>query len=342
MSGGWLPAAFNSGYAYRDQVPADCAANETVSGFYAARYPHSSREQWLQRLAVGQITRKGEPLSGDGPLLPGDRLEWRRPPWLEPAVPELPDPLFDDGDLVAFAKPSGLPVVPAGGFLVHTLLRQLEQRVAAGSFAGCAAVPRPVHRLGRFSSGLLLCARRRASRAWLSALLRESTALGSGPRSCRKIYRALLQQPVAGSSLWSLAPGESLELTTPIGRRPHARLGRVWAAAAHPDPSALPASSVLTLLEPRPQGWLVEVRIATGRPHQIRIHTAAAGAPLLGDPLYGPGGQLCDRALPGDGGYLLHAHRLQLPLTDGRLLMLEAPLPEGLGAVGAGGRCDGG
>jgi 23S rRNA pseudouridine1911/1915/1917 synthase len=83
----------------------------------------------------------------------------------------------------------------------------------------------------------------------------------------------------------------------------------------------------LTLLERRPQGCLVEVEIATGRPHQIRIHTAALGSPLLGDPLYLPGGAASPEVLPGAGGYQLHAHRLRL---EPRGLALEAPLPSGL------------
>ena len=72
------------------------------------------------------------------------------------------------------------------------------------------------------------------------------------------------------------------------------------------------------------------VAIATGRPHQIRIHTAAAGAPLLGDPLYRGGGMASAEALPGEGGYRLHAHRLVLPTPEGGTLELEAPLPEEL------------
>jgi 23S rRNA pseudouridine1911/1915/1917 synthase len=84
------------------------------------------------------------------------------------------------------------------------------------------------------------------------------------------------------------------------------------------------------LLERRTQGWLVEVTIASGRPHQIRIHMAAAGAPLLGDPLYQPGGRARADALPGDGGYQLHAHRLSLSPPEGQPIVLEAPLPPGL------------
>ena len=348
-SAGWCPAALNHGHAYRNRVgPADAAVG-SVSAFYASRYGHSSARVWRQRIAAGEIGRNGQQLRADGELSVGDRLVWHRPPWQEAAVPVLPSPLFDDGDLVVFNKPSGLPVLPAGGFLEHTLLRQIERQVAAGALDGRGGMPRPVHRLGRFTSGLLLCARRIASRAWLSALLRESTASRSGAAilrqnattvalsqsPCRKTYRALLQAPMPGSPLCDLAPGDSLEITTAIGRRSHPRLGQLWCAAAG-DPEALPASSRLTLLEPIAQAALVEVAITTGRPHQIRIHTAALGAPLLGDPLFAPGGVAKGEALPGDGGYLLHAHRLRLPLADGRRLSLEAPLPQELvGSVDA-------
>ncbi|MEB3265239.1 MAG: pseudouridine synthase, partial [Cyanobacteriota bacterium] len=214
----------------------------------------------------------------------------------------------------------GLPVLPAGGFLEHTLLRMLERRHATDP----AGLPRPVHRLGRFTTGLLVCARRPASRAWLSQLLRDSTASGAPP-ACRKQYRALLQP-----GRLPLDPGQTLELTTPIGRRPHRRLGWIWAAAEPADPAPLAARSRLTLLRRRPDGDLVEVVIASGRPHQIRIHCAAAGAPLLGDPLYGPGGQARPGGLPGDGGYQLHAHRLELERPDGASLVLTAPPPVAL------------
>ncbi|MCP9888025.1 RNA pseudouridine synthase [Cyanobium sp. ATX 6A2] len=318
------------------------ATGLAVSAFYAGCYRHSDQDVWRQRLAAGEICRNGQQLRADVVLAAGDRLSWHRPPWHEPAVPVLPGPLVDDGDLVVFNKPSGLPVLPAGGFLEHTLLRQIEHQLAAAELDGAAGLPRPVHRLGRFTSGLLLCARRPASRAWLSALLRESTAAPARADAapCRKTYRALLQPPAPGSPLLALLPGTSLDLTTPIGRRSHALLGQVWAAAESQDPSALPARSRLRLLRRGGEGcgrddqaaeaWLVEVAIATGRPHQIRIHAAAAGAPLLGDPLYRRGGMASAEALPGDGGYRLHAHRLRLPTPEGGVLELEAPLPSDL------------
>lgn len=340
--GEWLPAALNQGYDYRDRVRlADLIdpsgqppGQPSLSCFYARRYPHSSREVWLQRLAAAEICRNGQRLLADGPLAPGDQLAWHRPPWQEPAVPVLPDPLFDDGDLLVFDKPSGLPVLPAGGFLEHTLLRQIERRVARGDLAATPGLPRPVHRLGRHTTGLLVCARRPATRAWLSALLRDSTASPRPPdraAGCRKLYRALTA-PLPES----LAVGDSLRVTTPIGRAPHPLLVRIWCAGGD---GALPAESRFTLLERRAEGCLVAVAIATGRPHQIRIHAAALGAPLLGDPLYLPGGGVRPTVLPGEGGYRLHAHRLWLPLPGGEVVALEAPLPPPL--VVSGGRGDG-
>ncbi|MBM5801773.1 MAG: RNA pseudouridine synthase [Cyanobacteria bacterium K_DeepCast_35m_m2_023] len=327
-----LPAAFNDGWAYRDRITAPAQ----TSAYYAARYPHSDLEAWRQRLAAGQIWRNGQQLWADVTLLAGDRLVWHRPPWQEPAVPVLPSPLFDDGDLVVFNKPSGLPVLPAGGWLRHTVLGQLQVLVAAGALEAAAAVPRPVHRLGRFTSGLLVCARSAGARGWLSAQLRESTRAAAAMQRpgiharhpCSKIYRTLLNPPLLGSPLLALAAGAAeVLIDTPIGRRPHARLGAIWSAGDPADPQSLLAQSQFRLLAQRPEGWLVEVAIATGRPHQIRIHAAAAGAPLLGDPLYLPGGLARPEALPGDGGYRLHAYLISLSRPDGSLLELHAPLP---------------
>jgi len=321
----WLPAALNGGHAYRDRVSAAAAS---VSGFYASRYGHSDQAVWELRLAAGEIARNGQQLRADAPLAAGDRLVWHRPPWQEAAVPVLSERsiVFDDGDLLVLNKPSGLPVLPAGGFLRHTLLAQLEGWVAEGHIDSAAGLPRPVHRLGRFTSGLLVCARRSTSRAWLSALLRESTQAGEasepGGGRCRKLYRALTAPLPAD---WAV--GETRTLHQPIGRRPHPRLGAIWCAADPADPAALAACSHFTLLERGGEGCLLAVAIASGRPHQIRIHAAALGAPLLGDPLYRAGGLARPAGLPGEGGYRLHAHRLELPLPDGRSLELEAPSP---------------
>ena len=314
---GWLPAGLNNGWAYRDQVAEPWGS---VAAFYASRYPHSALQVWHQRLARGDISRNGEPLWGDAPLRGGDRLVWRRPPWWEDAVPAAWPVVHDDGDLLVIDKPAGLPVLPAGGWLEHTVLRLLERRHQKDS----AGVPRPVHRLGRFTSGLLVCARQGATRRWLSARLRESTAaqgeshLREAP--CSKVYRALV---APGGVPGAMAPGEALTIQTPIGRRPHPRLGRIWCATSGDQPGDLAARSTLTLLERGPQGDRVAVGIASGRPHQIRIHCAAIGAPLVGDPLYVAGGGARPEALPGDGGYQLRAQALAIQRPDGSWLRLD-------------------
>jgi 23S rRNA pseudouridine1911/1915/1917 synthase len=327
---GWLPAASNDGWAYRDRI-SPAGAGLGVVAFYVERYRHSSPAEWGRRLAVGEISRNGETLRAEVTLAGGDRLVWRRPPWQEPAVPARWEVIHDDGDLLVIDKPSGLPVLPAGGFLEHTVLRLLERRHGDDP----AGLPRPVHRLGRFTSGLLVCARRPATRAWLSAQLRESTGslvsgasggVGGVTPPCRKLYRALL---VPGRL--ALAAGDSLAITTPIGRRPHPPLGEIWCAAAAGDPGALPARSRLTLLESGSEADLVEVAIVSGRPHQIRIHCAAIGAPLRGDPLYLAGGWARPGGLPGEGGYRLQARWLWLHRPEGSVLELQAPPAEGLG-----------
>ena len=320
---GWLPPALNAGWTYHDRLKADAPG---VASYYAARHPHSSREEWHGRVLAGEIFRNGERLRGETSLRAGDHLAWQRPPWREGAVPAHWQVVHEDGDLLVIDKPSGLPVLPAGGWLEHTVLRLLERRHRQDPLG----VPRPVHRLGRFTSGLLVCARRSTTRRWLSARLRESTAglpLDAGNHAgterafaCRKVYQALL---VPGGVPAALAPGEPLPLVTPIGRRPHPRLGWIWCAASGEQPGDLAALSTLTLLERSPGGDRVEVAITSGRPHQIRIHCAALGAPLLGDGLYLPGGLARDDALPGDGGYHLRAQRLALQRPEGSWLRLE-------------------
>ena len=308
---GWLPAALNQGWAYSDRVGTPWAS---VAAFYASRYAHSSLGEWHARLVAGEIHRNGVPLEADGALEAGDRLVWHRPPWWEGAVPGAWEVVHDEGDLLVIDKPSGLPVLPAGGWLEHTALRLLERR----HLGDPAGVPRPVHRLGRFTSGLLVCARRPESRRWLSARLREST---NGAVGCEKVYQAWL---VSGGLPPALEPGEPLTIATPIGRRPHPRLGQIWCAAQEARAGDLAARSTLRLLERSAEGDRVELTIASGRPHQIRIHCAAIGAPLLGDPLYLPGGDARADALPGEGGYRLRAQRLAIQQPDGSLWQLDA------------------
>src|ERR1019366_3159887 len=114
----------------------------------------------------------------------------------------------------------------------------------------------------------------------------------------------------------------------PIGLVPHPLIGSVWAA----NPSGKPSKSLAKVISRTISTTTFEVSLNSGRPHQIRIHLASIGHPLVGDPLYGLTGQPLENlpGLPGDGGYFLHAQYLKFhhPIT-GEQIDLEAALPSG-------------
>ena len=290
----------------------------------AARYSHSSQQTWQQRLRRGELRLNDQLLVRDQILFQGDDLCWHRPPWREPAVPSHWQVLFDDGDLLVIDKPAGLPVMAGGGFLEHTLMGLLKRR-SPGAQSCSAAIP--VHRLGRFTSGVMLCARSRRTRAELARLFQLGTA---GCSSFSKVYRALAR------SSSTLQANEIVAVELPIGQQHHPLHGLIWgpgstmpqsSGAALPKGKQLQAFSSIQLLERRADADLLEVTISTGRPHQIRIHLAAIGTPLIGDPVYGLGGVISATSTVGEGGYLLHSHRLQNVPYHGLLHDFESPPP---------------
>lgn len=293
---------WNQGFVHREQVGPE-GRGRTVLAHLVARYPAPGLDTWRQRIEAGQVSLEGEAVGTDTPLRPGQLLAWARAPWAEPEVPFTAAVLHEDADLLVVAKPSGLPTLPGGGlFLERTLLSLVRRRAPGAS---------PMHRLGRGTSGLVLFARVPAARAPLQTLFREGRV--------RKVYRALCS---------GHPPMEAFEVAAPIGEVPYPPLGALHAAAAGGRPSL----SRVAVLEHREGCALVEVEIPTGRPHQIRIHLAFAGHPLVGDPLYGPGGlpRPDATALPGDPGYLLHAGQLELPhpRTGEPLCVTCQPPPE--------------
>ena len=270
-----------------------------LSAVMASRYDHSPRDVWDSRIRSGELLLNGQSLQNDVPVGSRDVVQWRRPPWLEPAIPDQWSVVYDDGDVLVINKPSGLPVMPGGGFLQHTLSALLME---ASRSAGASQVPKPVHRLGRFTSGLQVCARRPQTRAGLSRHFRPEGG-------CRKTYLAWAN-PVQG-----VRADQPLVVTIDVVERVHPLLGWVCGPApfdGEPLRRRLHARSELRILKRCDQGDLVEVAISTGRPHQIRIHLAQLGSPLLGDPLYLPQQRINAAAVPGDGGYRLHAHTLVL------------------------------
>lgn len=288
----------NEGCEYREQLGPD-ADGRALLQYLSQRYCHSTSAEWSARIAAGHVLVDGLPAQVDIVLRRGSELVWQRPPWIEPDAPKSFDLIYEDNDLLAVNKPAGLPTLPGAHFLRSTLLFLVR------AYAPDAA---PLHRLGRWTSGIVLCAKNQDARA---ELMRQWSEKKVG-----KLYRAL----ATGRPGWD----EAL-ISTPIGPVPHALLGSVHAAAQDGKSSL----SFVTVIERRIDSFLCNVRIATGRPHQIRIHLASSGHPMVGDPLYGTGGlPLPDtHALPGDPGYHLHAAVLsfQHPRTRREMAIESEP-----------------
>jgi len=283
----------NRGFDYREVV-SDASCVGTLLDHLARRHRHSSREEWSARIADGRVLVDGVVAGLETPIRAGQSIVWRRPPWEEPEAPLTWALLYRDDHVLGVAKPAGLPTLPGGGYLENTLWSLLRRRHPEAA---------PVHRLDRGTSGVVLFARSAAAAAALAESFRQ--------RRVTKTYRALVE---------GRPDRDTFDITQPI-----ARLDLQSNTAG----VARPARTEVRVLQRRDDGnSLVEVRPITGRPHQIRIHLAAAGHPLAGDPFYAAGGGRRPGALrPGEGGFLLHAARLEAPYPWGSGTLLIDCLP---------------
>jgi len=285
------------------RVPPD-AEGQRLDTFLGESLGSRARAQRL--IEGGQVRVEGTTVPKRHRVVAGERIEVdeeeTRP---EPEAEEAPVEIaFEDDALLVVDKAAGVVVHPARGHRTGTLAQALAGRAAGGGEEWRAGL---VHRLDRDTSGLLVVAKSEAAHRALRAALAS--------RVMRREYLALV----------SGRPGaRSGTIDAPIGPLLHARLGSAFGAS----PKGRPARSHVAVRERRGDVSLVDVRIETGRPHQIRIHLAFAGHPLAGDPLYGEGGIPRADALPGDGGYRLHAHCLALPHPRTRVaLTLECAPP---------------
>lgn len=340
----------NDGLFYNDVVkPSD--SGMSLIDFYSRKYKSSAPlEGWLQRIQNEQITIDGQVITDPETILRiGSEVVYRRFPWKEPDTPCLLEVLYEDDEMIALNKPSGLQVLPGGVFQQRTVLTQLQWWSSKQSSSVSEELhPVPVHRLGRGTSGILLCAKTRLARTQFAAYFadgtscvgrnRNNTMEEGTKRKISKIYRAL----VAG-----IIHDDEVSIDQPIGRMRYPGVAQGLYVATS---SGKPAYSKVNVLERDEQGkhTLVQVEIQSGRPHQIRIHLSSIGHPLIGDPLYVAGGQpnclhseLVDQSfaedggyqrptkpVPGDCGYYLHAHQLVLhhPKTS-EVVKIVAPLP---------------
>ena len=207
--------------------------------------------------------------------------------------------VYQDADLAVVFKPSGMVVHPAAGNETGTLVNALLGKLDNLSGIGGELRPGIVHRIDKDTSGLLLVAKNDMAHLSLSEQIKA--------HAVHRAYRAIV---IGGFRQ------EAGEVEGPIGRHP---VDRKKMAIV---PDGRPAATHWQVLEPLRGATLIECRLTTGRTHQIRVHMASIGHPVLGDPVYGPK----KSPYPVEGGQLLHAFRVGFvhPRT-GETMVFEAP-----------------
>ena len=289
----------------KQRVP-DEAAGERLDRFLASLPEVGSRGVAERLLETGTVLVDGRPLDKSRRLSGGEELEFEPP---EPEVTTLePEQMdlriaYEDEHLMVVDKPAGLVVHPGSGHATGTLVQGLLDHDIAG---GDAARPGIVHRLDRDTSGLMVVARSEEAHARLQKLIRS--------RALERHYAALV-----------------------VGR-PRSRTGRIEAPIGRDRRDPLRHSldtdkprEAVTHFEVRellPRHTLLDVRLETGRTHQIRVHLAAVDLPVAGDAVYGRPRELdLERQF-------LHAGRLAFPhpFTEERV-DVESPLPPDLEAA---------
>ncbi|MDX6399871.1 MAG: rRNA synthase [Gaiellaceae bacterium] len=288
------------------RVP-DEAAGERLDRFLASLAEVGSRSVAERLLEAQAVLVDGKPIAKSRKLVGGEEVEFE-PPELHEVAELIPEPMdlriaYEDDDLVVVDKPAGLVVHPAPGHATGTLVHGLLEHDVAG---GDADRPGIVHRLDRDTSGLMVVARSEEAHRRLQELVRA--------HELDRHYTALV-----------------------VGR-PRSRSGRIEAPIGRDRRDALRHSldtdtprEAVTHFEVRellPRHSLLDVKLETGRTHQIRVHLAAIDLPVAGDPVYGRPRELeLDRQF-------LHAGRLAFPhpFRDERV-DVESPLPSDLKAA---------
>ena len=286
----------------REPNRADAALSAALDGL-----TRSAAQKWLEE---GRVTLDGRPLKKNARLQPGDTL-LITPPQPQPIdlIPQdIPlDVAYEDGDVIVVNKPVGMVVHPAPGHPDGTLVNALLYH-CGNTLSGINGELRPgiVHRIDRDTSGLIIAAKNDRAHLSLAAQLQD--------HSLFRLYHAVA---VGGFR------EDSGTVSAPIARH---RADRKRMAVA---PDGREAVTHWQVVDSQKGLTHLTCRLETGRTHQIRVHLAHLGHPLLGDTVYGG-----KKPVPGLAGQCLHAAQLTFthPST-GERLTVEAPLPDWFTAV---------
>ncbi|MFL9501721.1 RluA family pseudouridine synthase [Rhodopseudomonas palustris] len=302
----------------------------------AARCPELSRSRLKALILDGRVAIAGNPVRDPAyHASPGETITIDVPPPVpaEPAGEAIAlDIVYEDADIIVLNKPRGLVVHPAAGHETGTLVNALIAHCGA-SLSGIGGVRRPgiVHRLDKDTTGLMVAAKNDKAHQSLSAQFADHGRTGE----LRRGYLAFV---------WGVPGRKYGTIDAPIDRHPHAREKM---AVRQGGREAITHWEVLENFagkDGKPVAALIACQLETGRTHQIRVHLAHLGHPLLGDDVYGPhfktkANQLAPAArsaLSELGRQALHAYLLTLEHpSSGEVLTWESPLPADLAQLQA-------
>src|ERR1700737_1449302 len=302
----------------------------------AVRSPELSRSRLKALILAGQVSLKTRAI-GATPIrdpayhvAAGDTITIDVPPAVaaEPAGEDIAlNIVFEDNDIIVIDKPKGLVVHPAAGHETGTLVNALIAHCGA-SLSGIGGVKRPgiVHRLDNDTTGLMVVAKNDRAHASLSAQFADHGRTGE----MRRGYLAFV---------WGVPNRQRGTVDAPIDRHPHAREKMAVREGGREAVTHWEVRESLTDADGKPVAALLACQLETGRTHQIRVHLAHIGHPLLGDGVYGPHfktkashlGPQSQEALTALGRQALHAYLLALEHPrNGTILEWISDLPDDL------------
>lgn len=292
---------------------------ERLDRWLTARLPGRSRAEVQRWIAAGDVTLDGRSLKASYRLAPGDVISVRVP--ATTAYNAEPEPIsidiiYEDSDLILVDKPAGLVVHPAAGHWRGTLVNAVLHHCPDLEGVGGTGRPGIVHRLDKDTSGLILVAKNDAAHRALQAQFKE--------RAVHKEYLALVYgypSPAQGLIDASIArdPRNRKRMAVmPAGQGRPAQTR--YEAVAYYRAGPVPRNGVARFA-------LLRCQPLTGRTHQIRVHMAYSGYPIVGDPVYAAR----RRAPAACVRQFLHAHRLRFRLpSSGEEVEFTSPLPSDL------------